>query len=157
MRTPLFRCIPLRGPVEELRARLTGSPAVWLPGTARPTGPETWGVTLHYRRMSRSVTCRVGPAWSVAGTLTRTIAWEPLPEDGDVLPLERLLPSFEGHLELHGTSTTGAVLVLSGTYEPPGGVAGSLATMTVLHRVAEATATRFLEEVAVGLSATVPA
>jgi hypothetical protein len=76
------------------------------------------------------------------------------------LPLEwsaetraALFPSMRASLFVYPLSPTEAQLDLRGTYDPPGGIFGNAADIILGHRVAEAAAHRFLEEVASQLSA----
>lgn len=63
-----------------------------------------------------------------------------------------LFPSMHATLLIYPLSPEETQLELRGTYDPPGGLAGDIADRLVGHRVAEATAHRFLEDVAARLS-----
>lgn len=92
------------------------------------------------------VLCEVGDPWTTREGIQRRLVWVPLPEDADVLPVEKLLPALEGELFLVGASATPS-LALVGEVEVPFGRIGQAVDALVLGRVAQRTAARFLQEV----------
>ncbi len=64
-----------------------------------------------------------------------------------------LFPSMHATLAVYPLSSGETQLELTGTYDPPGGVVGAVADRIVGHRIAEAAAHRFLDDVASRLSA----
>ncbi len=65
---------------------------------------------------------------------------------------QSLFPSMRATLSVYPLSSSETQLELVGTYDPPGGVVGAVADRIVGHRIAEATAHRFLDDVAGRLS-----
>jgi hypothetical protein len=63
-----------------------------------------------------------------------------------------LFPSMRASLTVYPLSPDETQIELRGTYEPPGGVFGSIADRLVGHRVAEASVHRFVGEIASRLS-----
>ena len=126
-------------------------PQWWLPAPAAAV-PGGWIVSLQAVRVAHWVVCRVGPssATSPAG-LWRSLSWEPSDGAGRVRSVDRFLPRFDGEVGI--VQTPGPTLILSGWYEPPGAVVGSLADRAGLERVAESTARRFVAEIAKRLGA----
>lgn len=138
--------LPVAGDPSAVRDRFLGDAGAWLPA-GRPHGPDRWLVALRYRGISRTVEVHIGGVWTVGATVWRSVSWHPVPDEGDVGPIDRLLPELVGELGVH-TGGGGASLVLSGTYDPPGAVIGEIADAILLHRVAERTARSFLEDLA---------
>lgn len=138
--------VPVAGDGAGARERFAGDPGRWLP-EARACGPSRWHATVRYRGLHRVVEVHVGAVWSIGGTIWRAVSWVPVPDDGDVGAVDRLLPTLTAELGLHVKDET-ASLVLTGTYDPPGALLGDLADAVLLHRVSEGTARSFLEDVA---------
>lgn len=126
-------------------------PGTWLPG-ARHAGPGRWHVVLHAGGIERTVLCKIGDPWTTREGIQRRITWTPLPEDADVLPVEKWLPALEGELHLVGAAATPS-LALVGEVEVPFGRLGEAVDALVLGRVAQRTAATFLRQVAGELSA----
>lgn len=138
---------PLAGSAEVVTARLVADPHGWLPLPAIPLGGGAWRVLLHAGPVARSTRCRVGRPVSDTTATWRPVHWEPAPEGGSAAIL---LPTLHGELGLLlGAAPT---LFLTGTYRPPGGGLGGRLDSGGLRRVAEATARRFLDELAHRLS-----
>lgn len=129
-----------------------GSPDHWLP-SPRPTGPGQWRITLHAAGTQRDVTCAVGDPWTTRDGIERHLRWMPLPAEGDVIPVERLLPSLDGELFLVGPSATPSLL-LTGMVDVPLGRLGEAVDAVLLGRVAQRTAAGFLTAVAERIAAT---
>jgi hypothetical protein len=132
--------------------RFTQDPGDWLPGPARPCGVEQWVVRLTAGPTARSVTCSIGSVWRDGDEYWRRVSWRPSEERGDLLPVERFLPTFDGELGLRLRAGVVA-LVLEGRYSPPAGALGAALDAAALNRVAMATAQHFLGAVADGLRA----
>ncbi|MBW3621365.1 MAG: hypothetical protein KY461_14060 [Actinobacteria bacterium] len=138
--------LPVVGDHDVLRERFSGDPGAWLPA-ARACGPERWNVAVRYRGLTRPVEAHLGGLWRVGSTQWRSLTWRPVPGDGDVAALDRLLPTLAAELGLY-TRNGDASLVVTGIYEPPGARLGELADVVLLHRVAERTAAAFLADIA---------
>lgn len=123
---------------------LVAPPDRWLPEGSVVGGPDVWSVPLRGAVLQRSVACTVGPPWRTGDGVWRALSWGPLPEEGDVAPMERLLPSFRGELGVAQVHRSGPSLVLAGTYEVPAGAVGELVDAVMLRRVAQRTGTGFL-------------
>jgi hypothetical protein len=65
---------------------------------------------------------------------------------------QSLFPSMRAALMVYPLSATETQLDLRGAYIPPAGLLGSVADKLALHRIAEATVHRFLDEIASRLS-----
>jgi len=63
-----------------------------------------------------------------------------------------LFPAMHATLAVYPLSSTESQLELVGHYDPPGGTLGALVDRLALHRIAEAVAHRFLDDVASRLS-----
>ena len=84
--------------------------------------------------------------------LWRVLSWDPLGEDEETLPVERMLPAFAGEV---GLRVVGApTLVVEGSYHPPLGRMGAALDQALLHRVADRTAREFVIAVAKRLQTT---
>jgi hypothetical protein len=144
--------LPLVGDTTALSTAFDEDPQRWLPG-ARRDGPDSWTLALRVRNLSRMVRATIGHPWRVGATRWRSIAWDPIAEDGDPAAVDRLLPSLDGELGLHLEPSGRVTLVLDARYQPPGGVFGEAVDAVGLHRLARATVERFLEELAARLAA----
>jgi hypothetical protein len=153
MARPLTVFLPVTTRLADATELLLGDPATWLPAGTRATGqPDSYRFVLEGLGVERPVVCTVGTAWRSAEGCWRRLSWQPAPSDSDVLPVDRLLPSFDGELGIHGSDAGGASLVLSGTYEVPGGGVGVFFDQVALSRVARRSAERLLHDVAVHLA-----
>ncbi len=128
-----------------------GSPDVWLP-SPRAIGPGRWRITLRAGGAHRDVTCLVGDPWTTRDGVERHLRWVPLPAEGDVIPVERWLPSLDGELFLVGASATPSLL-LTGQVDVPLGRIGEAVDAVLLGRVAQRTAAAFLIDVAARIAA----
>lgn len=151
MRRPLESECVLDGDLTALRVAFRSDPGRWLPEPARWHGKGHWNVQVRAGRLSRVVLCQVGGVWRVGEEQWRLLAWEPVEQAGDALPVGRALPAFTGELGVLQRDGH-ARLVLRGTYTPPAGPIGAAADAAALHRVASATGTQFLEAVAARLA-----
>jgi len=136
----------LPGSGRELMTRLTADPADWLPDPARRRGIDRWTVDLVAGPLTRSVACRVGSVWRAGDAVWRSIVWEPQPERGDAVALDKLLPVFHGRLRLKAIGDH-AKLILDGSYAPPASFIGAVADALALHHVAQTTAEHFVTDV----------
>jgi len=138
--------------------RFADDPGAWLPPPADVYGPATWVVGLRAGPIHRNVAVSIGPVWQRGSTAWRALRWEPVEDGSEVLPLESLLPVFVGEIGIvRSDARQTAELRLQGSYAPPGGIAGALADHAGLHRVAQHTADRLVEEVAQRLGASLDA
>lgn len=140
--TPLVHSRPLE-------VAFLGDPGAWLPRPARRNGFDTWLVTVHAGPVDRTVDCFVGGPWTVETITWRHLQWRPYPHEDGVPGW--LLPVLVGDLGLLREPPT-ATLVLSARYKPPVGTLGAAVNTVAMHRVAHASARRFLDEVASRLS-----
>ena len=129
---------------------LQRDPAEWLPADARRSGAG-WLLTVRAGRATRSVRARIGGVVITDGRIGRSLRWVPLRPDAP--QRETVLPAFEGRIQLRPDDGEGEpLLVVSGTYDPPGGVAGRGIDALVMHHVARHTLNRLLEDVLPGLT-----
>lgn len=129
---------------------LRGDPSEWLP-SPRQAGPGRWRIQLRVGGLRRTVLCGVGTPWRTPEGLQRRLTWTPLPEDADVLPVERMLPVLDGELHLVG-GTMAPSLALVGEVDVPLGRFGEVVDALVLGRVAHRGAATFLQEVSARLA-----
>lgn len=142
--------LPTLGDPVGLIRTFTGDPGLWLP-EARQIGPDRWTMSVRAGAWSRRVEAHVGAHWRAGRTNWRALSWDPVSEESDRWPIERLLPSLDGEIGLHVTDTD-ATLMLDGRYRPPGGAVGVAIDRAALHLVARSTADRLLADVAARLS-----
>lgn len=121
-------------------------PSTWLPLPAAALDGGRWLSTVHGGPLLQTVEIRIGAARDLPDAFIRQIAWTP--GDRAAAVASKVLPSFKGRLRLEHRQPPGARLVLEGNYRPPGGRPGSVADALVLHRAADATARRFVADVA---------
>ena len=147
----MFRTITVFLPVEPAAAEaVAADPQWWLPAPAAAAAGG-WVVSLHAGPATHPVLCRVGAPHRAIDGLWRAISWAPSDARGTTRALDRLLPQFAGDLGL--LSAPAPTLVLTGSYDPPGALLGSVADRAGLERVAQATARHFVADVAKGLTA----
>lgn len=123
-----------------------GPPEAWLPDP-RPAGASQWQVRLRVAGVSRLVRCRVGDPWTTRDGIQRRVEWVPMAENGDVLPVEKWLPTMDGELFLVGPTATPSLL-LTGEADVPLGWLGEAVDAMVLGRVTQRTVSAFLQDVA---------
>lgn len=152
MARPLTVFLPVTTRLTDATELLLGDPVTWLPAGTRASGPDSYRFVLEGLGVERAVVCTIGTAWRSAEGCWRRLRWQAAASDSDVLPVDRLLPSFDGELGVHGSAAGGASLVLSGTYEVPGGGVGVLLDQMALSRVARRSGERLLHDVAVQLA-----
>ncbi|MDX1619383.1 MAG: hypothetical protein R3320_00230 [Nitriliruptorales bacterium] len=138
---PLYTEFP-----DDLVRRFRDDPGSWLPGPARAVGPGRWRITLRGVGLAREVECEVDEPWQAGPSVWRRAAWTPVPVPGDLVPVDKILPSFEGDVGLvrQGEDCS---LVLAGAYDAPAAFLGAAADAMGLHRVARRTANQFLADV----------
>lgn len=124
---------------------VAGDPGAWLPAPATAVG-DAWVLSLHAGPVAHGAVCRVGTATHDGTDLWRPISWQASDAGGHTRAIDRLLPTFAG--ELGVVRAPSPTLVLTGSYDPPGSVVGSVADRAGLERVAQATARRFVSDVA---------
>ncbi len=137
---------------DDVRAAMLDHPHAWLAGLAAAAGDDG-------DRLLVDVGLQVGG--HEVSHRARLELGRPMTTDRVVLlPLQvrfddhqRLLPSLDGSLDLAWLGPGRTHLALTVTYEPPFGIVGQAVDRTLLHRVAEAVAQRFLESVARELEA----
>jgi hypothetical protein len=139
---------------EQPAVDLRTDPDLWVPEGSRASGPAAWRIPLRLGGLTRTVLCEIGPPTAKREATWRRISWSPVAEPGDAIPLERLLPSFDGEIGLAEDPPT---LILHGDYAVPLGVVGETIDAAVLHRAARHTATRLLAEITAQLQAPQPA
>ncbi|MDX1620827.1 MAG: hypothetical protein R3320_07550 [Nitriliruptorales bacterium] len=134
-------------------ARFLDDPGTWLPEPARRAGADHWRVALRGAGLTRDVEISIDDTWRSGAAVWRRIRWTPVAEEGDVLPLEKLLPGFQGDLGVvrHGEELS---LVLAGGYEVPASFLGAAADAAGLNRVARKTGTQFLADIRSALAET---
>lgn len=147
---PLAHEVALEGPADRLLETFRSDPRTWLPAPARPAGPGAWTVDLAAGPLHRAVVVRVGRPWVLGASVWRTVTWDPQADEGDIGPLDRLLPTFEGEIGVVAGDYR-VLLRLRGGYRPPGGLLGAAVDAAVLHRGAADTASRFCADVAARL------
>ncbi len=143
--------IPLDADVDALLETFRDDPARWLPQPAHPRGPGHWALVAHAGTVVRTVTCMIGEPATDRTTVTRIMSWRADPERGRG-PARRLFPSLRGALVLRA-APEGADLHLQATYRRPAGSIGAALGPAQVYRLANAAATRFLQDVAARLLA----
>lgn len=143
--------LPVRGSGQGVREAFVDDPGRWLP-EAEPVGADRWTMTVRAGHLSRTVTAQVGPPRQVGDSVWRPLSWTPTVDDDATVPVERFLPSLQGDLGLNG-SVGNATLMLDGSYEPPGGLAGAALDSVALHQVAGHTLQQLLTDIADRLAA----
>lgn len=130
-------------------AALCGDPAGWLPPPARPQGLGVHRTRLHVGPLHHDVDLHVGAPWQDGSATWRALTWVPTGGPTDPVAPAHGLPTFAGELGLlrRPTPDRPAGLVLSGTYEAPGGIVGATLDRVGLHRVARATLLALLEHI----------
>jgi hypothetical protein len=136
---------------ERVRAAMRQRPREWLANPAADAGRDGQrmlvevGLEVRSRPVSR-------PAWLEVGEPVTGERFALLPLRLGVEDQEGLFPTFVGSLDAAWLGAGRTQLALSAQYEPPFGLLGRAADRTLLHRVAEAVAHHFLQEVAERLS-----
>jgi hypothetical protein len=120
---------------------LTGDPLRWLPQPVRRSGPDRWTFHVHGGPATAAVRCQVGDVWRRGGWASRRLAWQPVHEGED-----RVLPSLQGQLAW-AVHEDGVTLRFLAAYEPPGWLLGAALDRLALHRLAEGTLERFVDDV----------
>lgn len=132
---------------EDVRVAMLREPRRWLIGLAAEAGDRgdrllvDVGLEVGGHEVSRRARLEVGDPMSTDRVAS-------LPLRLRVEDHERLFPSLEGTLDAAWLGPGRTHLALSASYDPPFGMLGQAVDRTLLHRVAEAVAQRFLEAVA---------
>ncbi len=148
--TTVFQTCPVPGEADLVAEAFRGDPGQWLPQPAEDAGLERWLLRLDVGRFSRPVLASVGPPWQLGEMTWRVLSWEPLGEDGESLPLDRVLPVFHGEIGLREVDSP--TLVMQGAYDPPLGRMGRQLDSALLHRLADRTVRELVVAVAKRLS-----
>lgn len=128
-----------------------GSAGDWLSESVRRSG-QAWQVELRLGRLRQPVVASVGDPWIDGDTVWRSLGWTPVRVTNGYQPVsDRRLPSFTGQLGLR-QEEGGQVLVLSGSYDPPGGPVGTALDTLFLRKVAEITGLQLLGDISDRLS-----
>jgi hypothetical protein len=145
--------VELPAAAEAIETALVGQPAAWLPGIAedarrhgdRLLAEAGFRTPVGVGAMTRSVIVTVGPAVRFPSKLAMPISWEPA---GTQVPgVGRMLPDLDADLEVGPLGPARTQLAINATYTPPLGTVGRTADRLLLHRLAEATVKRFLDQV----------
>lgn len=120
-------------------------PGSWLPLPAVRVDGTGWLSTVHGGPALQSVHIRVGDVRDLPDAFTRHIRWVPVARRGG--SVSRALPVLEGQLRVEHRRPPGVDVVLTAHYRPPGGRAGNLLDAVAMHRVAERTLERSLEDI----------
>ncbi len=86
--------------------------------------------------LHRPVDLHLGETWQMASGAWRPITWVPVSSQGDLVPMERFLPTFVGEL---GLLPEDGSIVLDGAYDPPLGLAGEIVDAVAMGHVAQTT------------------
>lgn len=136
----------------DVRAAMLSDPRGWLSSLAEAAGQDgdrllaQVGLAGGRREVGHGAGLEVGEAMT-----TDRVAILPL--HVGVVDDSRLFPTLDGSLDAGWLGSGRTHLAISATYEQPAGIASTLVDRTLLHRVAEAVAQRFLEAVARELAA----
>lgn len=122
-----------------------GDPGRWLPLPAERIDGTGWLSTVHGGPTLQSVQIRIGDVRDLPDAFTRHISWEPVARHS--ASRNRVLPILEGQLRIEHRHPPGANVMLTAHYRPPGGRVGNLLDAVAMHRVADRTVERFLEEI----------
>jgi hypothetical protein len=139
--------VALDPPATDAVAAFRADPERWLPTPLRRNGAGAWQLYLWAGEIGVLVDCEVAEARWDGATWRRSLRWRPLRGTSDTL-LSRAVPSFDGTLSVVDRHDGVAQLLLTGTYRPPGGVAGSLVDRLALHRLARRTGKIFTKAIA---------
>ena len=140
--------LPIHGTVNgtpDATAAFADDPGLWLPEPARTVEPGRWVTRLHAGVTSQPVVCEVGSPTGHAGATWRRLCWQASDPAGRTRVVHRAFPRFEGEVGL--VTAPAPTLVLSGTYDPPGGSLGIALDRAGLERVAEMTGRRLLTDI----------
>lgn len=140
--------IPLSAEPGDLVEAFGRSPERWLPPPAEGRGPGHWAATLRAGPIARVGTCGVGDAVEDGdATHHRRLVWQADPEPDTS---DRALPSLRGVLVLR-VACRGGDLSIEGGYDPPSGPIGASLSPQQVQAMAEAAASRLLNDVATRL------
>ncbi|MEX0952816.1 MAG: hypothetical protein WDZ26_03200 [Nitriliruptoraceae bacterium] len=142
--------LPVAGDAAGIERAFAGDPRRWLPDACRE-GPTGLRMQVHAGAFSRHVSAAVGAPWRSGATQWRSLSWDPLDDDRELLTVDRMLPSLDAELGLSRGHDDELTLVLDGRYAPPGGAVGAAVDAVALHRIARSTGSRLLTEIASGL------
>jgi hypothetical protein len=103
------------------------------------------GFEVASRRIARRIDVRLGDAVRQPRVILVPIEWR-------AARAAALFPELSGVIEIAGIGPRTTQVGLSGSYDPPFGLAGKLADRALMHRVAELTVKNFVDAVARRLS-----
>ena len=157
----------VQGPTQSLTAFLpisakldashdfAGDPGLWLPEPAMLVEPGRWVIRLHAGVTSHTVVCEVGVAAEHADAVWRGFTWQASDLTGRSRVVDRAFPQFRGEIGL--VTAPAPTLVLTGTYDPPGGSFGYALDRVGLERIANMSGRRLLSDIAARLRASADA
>lgn len=122
-----------------------GDPGSWLPLPAVRIDDAVWLSTVHGGPTLQRVHIRVGDVRDLPDAFTRHIRWVPVARGG--ASVSRALPILEGQLRVEHRRPPGVDVLLAAHYRPPGGRAGEVLDAVAMHRVADRTVRRSLEDI----------
>lgn len=124
---------------------LAGDPLDWLPPQTRASGAAAIA-RLHSGPLSMEARVTVGSPIRDPDRLRRALSWA-VPDLDDPDAADTMFPTFVGAVELRCGGRPGLppVLVIAGTYDPPGGAIGDVVDRLVGHRVARLTCRNLLD------------
>jgi hypothetical protein len=132
----------------DVRAAMLSDPQGWLASLANAAGDDGDQLLVHTGLAAGGhQSIGVGGRLEV-GEATTTDQVAVLPLHIRVVDGARLFPSLQGSLDAAWLGHGRTHLAMNAVYEPPFGVADRTVDRTLLHRVTEAVAQRFLEAVA---------
>ncbi len=132
-------------PWEEVERRLLADPSTWMPALLEEAYEE--GDRLRPQiglgknlGLSKEAVVSVGRPLHMNDRVV-------LPANVEAATLSGLFPKLTADLEIAALGPDRTKLILSGTYEPPLGLAGAVLDRVLLHHVAEAVVKNFVEGV----------
>jgi hypothetical protein len=145
-------------PYEIVRAKLTEGALEVFRGATKVAAQRAQSVAseLHVNFAGIEVGTDISIAVKSVEELPKNISAPPLTRlqlEWEAAKLPRLFPFMKAELTVYPLTATETQLDLSGSYEPPLGVLGSVIDSVVGHRIAEASVHQFIKDVAVYLRA----
>ena len=142
--------VHLDQPAESCRRELLEPPKRWLPGSVvEELGERRFAARVGFRAPASRISKRVE---LTVGTPAEEGQWLVVPLSWRATGPAQLFPVLDGKLTIQPLGPHSSKLTLSGTYEPPLGALGRGIDEAVLHNVADATISDFVQEVAARLA-----